>query len=130
MTSATDRFVTIEEESNPYRQCIQGLANEPICVKALLDRSFGLAGPSFPALDSGSFGLDEIVERLVQNRPRIAVIGGSMDHPAHLRDDMHLALAALGIWQRGGVPFSFNIPVICDGTAQNQTGHELFFGLA
>ena len=58
------------------------------------------------------------------NRPRIVVIAGSTDHPAHLRDELHISLAVLRIWQNGGVPFVFSIPVICDGTAQNNIGQS------
>lgn len=32
----------VEEHDNPYRDCIQGLANEPITVHALLKRADAL----------------------------------------------------------------------------------------
>ena len=114
--------LTIQEEYNPYRECIQGLANEPICVKHAVDKAWDLASKLDSSLDPGEVTLKEIVHRLVSNRPRIAVITGSIDHPAHLRDDIHISLATLRIWQNGGVPFVFGIPVICDGTAQSNIG--------
>lgn len=114
--------IVIEEEFNSYRECIQGLANEPICVQYTISKAWTIAQELDQALDPGEITLDEIVHRLVTNRPRIAVITGSIDHPAHLRDDIHISLAVLRIWANGGVPFVFGIPVICDGTAQNNIG--------
>lgn len=116
--------IVIDEAFNPYRECIQGAANEPICVLHGLERSWGFVRSVAPTLDPGNVSLAEIVERLVSNRPRVAVISGSIDHPAHLRDDIHISLAVLRIWQNGGVPFVFGIPVICDGTAQNNIGQS------
>ncbi|MFV0322342.1 MAG: dihydroxy-acid dehydratase [Alphaproteobacteria bacterium] len=110
----------IKEEHNPYRECIQGLANEPICVHRLLLNSQRFLKDN----DWGDISLDEIVKRLVQNRPRVAIIGGSMDHPAHLLDEEYAYRAAKRIWYNGGIPFYFQIPVICDGTAQNNIGQS------
>jgi dihydroxy-acid dehydratase len=124
MTKQATSFVTIDEAFNPYKECIQGLANEPICVLELVRRSWRMAGELAPELDPGEVTQIEIVERLVQNRPRVAIITGSLDHPAHLRDETHMALAALNIWKLGGVPFEFGIPVICDGTAQSNIGQS------
>ena len=114
----------IEEGYNPYRECIQGTANEPICVLAAINKAWDLAREIAPGLDPGTVTQAEIVHRLVINKPRIAVITGSADHPAHLRDDLHISLAVLRIWQNGGVPFVFGIPVICDGTAQSNIGQS------
>lgn len=114
----------IIEGHNPYRACIQGLSNEPITVRALLRRAQALLGgePGFAGL--GNFSLDVIVERLAANRPRICIIQGSPDHPAHLHDHEHALRAAARVWQNGGVPFTFAIPVICDGTAQSNIGQS------
>lgn len=114
--------LVIEEEYNPYRECIQGIANEPICVRYTVNKAWEVVRQVDASFDPGEVTLDEIVHRLVINRPRIAVITGSIDHPAHLRDEIHISLAVLRIWQNGGVPFVFGIPVICDGTAQNNFG--------
>src|SRR5262245_4549168 len=38
-----------------------------------------------------------------------------MDHETTAR-------AAIRVWRRGGVPFSFSTPVLCDGTAQSNVG--------
>lgn len=116
------RNITIKEDYNPYRECIQGLSNEPICVRYTVNKAWTVGQTLDPALDPGEVSLAEIVQRLEMNRPRIAVITGSIDHPAHLRDEIHVSLAVLRIWQNGGVPFVFGIPVICDGTAQNNIG--------
>ncbi|OGO49872.1 MAG: dihydroxy-acid dehydratase, partial [Chloroflexi bacterium RBG_16_63_12] len=56
------------------------------------------------------------------NAPRIAIVGGSPDHPAHVMDLETVLKAAARIWEKGGVPFSFSIPVVCDGTAQFTRG--------
>ena len=114
--------ITIDERFNPYRECIQGRANEPICVLNSLNKAWDVVRALDASLDPGVITLAEIVHRLVINRPRIAVITGSVDHPAHLRDEAHISLAVLRIWENGGVPFVFGIPVICDGTAQNNIG--------
>lgn len=114
----------IDEAYNPYRSCIQGLANEPVTVRALLRRADALlAGePGYAGL--GDHSLEAIVTRLADNRPRVVIIQGSPDHPAHLFDHEHALRAAARIWQNGGVPFTFGIPVICDGTAQSNIGQS------
>ncbi|MCG8473076.1 MAG: dihydroxy-acid dehydratase [Desulfobacterales bacterium] len=114
----------IKEESNPYRDCIQGLANEPICVLALLNDAQKFLKEEGTERRLKRVSLDEIVARLVENRPRVAIIAGSMDHPAHLVDREHALRATVRIWENGGVPFLFGIPVICDGTAQNNIGQS------
>ncbi len=124
MSDVNFKDVVIEEDFNPYKECIQGLANEPICVLHTINRSWDFVRNMDPSLDPGEVTLDDIVDRLVRNKPRVAVISGSIDHPAHLRDDVHISLAVLRIWANGGVPFHFSIPVICDGTAQNNIGQS------
>ncbi len=110
-------IVRITRGDNPYQREVQGKANEPITVAALLDRSRALLG-----VRDLSYSLEEIYDRLEHNAPRIAVIGGSPDHPAHIMDPETTARAAIRIWQNGGVPFAFSTPVLCDGTAQSNTG--------
>ncbi len=110
-------FIRITRGDNPYQREVQGKANEPITVAALLDRSRAISG-----VRDIAYSLEEIVERLDRNSPRIAVIGGSPDHPAHIMDYETTARAAIRIWQRGGVPFAFSTPVLCDGTAQSNVG--------
>mgnify|MGYP001085965068 FL=1 len=108
----------ISNPINPYREGVQGKANEPITVAGLLDRAYREVGDE--ALPDWS--LEAIVERLEENAPRIAIIAGSSDHPAHVMDPGTIARAALRIWRNGGVPFCFAIPVLCDGTAQSNMG--------
>ncbi|MCI0338504.1 MAG: dihydroxy-acid dehydratase [Acidobacteria bacterium] len=109
--------IRITRGDNPYQREVQGKANEPITVAALLDRSRALLGAR--DLD---YSLASIYDRLEHNAPRIAIIGGSPDHPAHIMDYETTARAAIRIWQNGGVPFTFSTPVLCDGTAQSNTG--------
>ena len=104
-------MVRIKRGSNPYHDEVQGKSNEPITVSGLLDRA---EDPEHP--------LEEICERLDANAPRIAIIGGSPDHPAHILDDGTALKAARRIWTNGGVPFYFSVPVMCDGTAQSAVG--------
>ncbi len=116
--------VVIDETANPYRDCIQGLANEPITVVRLLEDARRELPPTSPLADLSDLTQAEVVNRLVANRPRVAIIAGSADHPAHLLDRAHTLMAAARIWQNGGVPFTFGVPVICDGTAQNNIGQS------
>ncbi|GAA0578043.1 dihydroxy-acid dehydratase [Caenispirillum bisanense] len=116
--------ITIRERANPYRDCIQGLANEPITVVRLLEDARKELPPSSPLANLPGVTVKEVVQRLVANRPRIAIIAGSADHPAHLLDRAHTLMAAARVWQNGGVPFAFAVPVICDGTAQNNIGQS------
>lgn len=106
----------IESGINPYRDHVQGKANEPITVAALLDRAYKLHGVKTDCT------LAAIFDRLDANTPRIAIIGGSSDHPAHVMDWDTVLRAAVRIWENGGVPFYFAIPVVCDGTAQSTMG--------
>jgi dihydroxyacid dehydratase/phosphogluconate dehydratase len=116
------RPLAIEEAYNPYRDCIQGLANEPITVLRLLQDAVDTVRSRGELGNIGDLTIDEVVRRLVANRPRVAIIGGSVDHPAHLYNRPHALMAALRIWQNGGVPFRFSVPVVCDATAQNNIG--------
>jgi dihydroxy-acid dehydratase len=111
----------IQNPHNSYRGNVQGKANEPITVAGLLDRAKKIAGDSYPGLES-DWSLEEIYNRLEENAPRIAIIGGSADHPAHILDIETVSRAALKIWEEGGLPFYFSTPVLCDGTAQNNMG--------
>ncbi len=106
---------------NPYQGNVQGKANEPITVAGLLDRARRGLGGKYEGGEP-DWTLDNIYDRLEHNSPRIAIIGGSSDHPAHILDHETVYKAALKIWQEGGVPFYFSTPVLCDGTAQNNMG--------
>jgi dihydroxy-acid dehydratase len=117
----THLYPLIDNSVNPYRDNVQGKANEPITVAALLDRSKQTLGTTYEG-GKPDWTLEEIYDRLESNAPRIAVIGGSSDHPAHVMDHQTTARAAIRIWQNGGVPFYFSTPVMCDGTAQSNQG--------
>jgi dihydroxy-acid dehydratase len=115
--------IRITRGDNPYAHEVQGKANEPITVAALLDTArlkLKSIGADTSGLDDAS--LETIYDRLNENAPRIAIIGGSLDHPAHIVDPDTTVYAAARIWEQGGVPFSFAVPVLCDGTAQSTTG--------
>lgn len=115
------KYPYVENKVNPYRDNVQGKANEPICVAGLLDRSKQILGSELKGMQP-NWTLEEIYDRLHHNAPRIAIIGGSADHPAHIMDFQTIARAAIRIWQNGGVPFHFSTPVMCDGTAQSNQG--------
>jgi dihydroxy-acid dehydratase len=115
------RYPPINNAINPYRDNVQGKANEPITVAGLLDRSKQILGSSYEG-PPPDWTLDKIYNRLEENAPRIAIIGGSSDHPAHIMDFQTSSHAAIRIWQNGGVPFYFSTPVMCDGTAQSNQG--------
>jgi len=122
ITNTEFQNLYIEEKNNSYRECIQGLANEPITVRSILRRAENLLQGESGFLGLGDYSLPAIVRRLAANRPRVCIIQGSPDHPAHLFDHEHALRAVARIWQNGGVPFTFGIPVICDGTAQSNIG--------
>ncbi|SEH67948.1 Dihydroxyacid dehydratase/phosphogluconate dehydratase [Halobacillus karajensis] len=115
----TEPKVKVDNPINPYRHNVQGKANEPITVAGLLDNAKSKLGDQNIQAD---WTLGEIYNRLEKNAPRIAIIGGSSDHPAHILDMQTVSKAAIKIWQEGGVPFYFSTPVLCDGTAQNNMG--------
>ncbi|GLB61510.1 dihydroxy-acid dehydratase [Cytobacillus sp. NCCP-133] len=117
----THVYPLIDNSVNPYRDNVQGKANEPITVAGLLDRAKQTLGSSYEG-GKPDWTLEEIYNRLEINAPRIAIIGGSSDHPAHIMDYQTSARAAIRIWQNGGVPFYFSTPVMCDGTAQSNQG--------
>ncbi|MCL6625797.1 MAG: dihydroxy-acid dehydratase, partial [Alicyclobacillus shizuokensis] len=106
---------------NPYTWNVQGKANEPITVAGLLDKARFILGAEAADIPV-TWTLDEIYTRLEENAPRIAIIGGSWDHPAHVMDLWTVARSALSLWTQGAVPFYAAIPVLCDGTAQNTMG--------
>ena len=117
----TNKKPNINNPINPYRDNVQGKANEPITVAGLLDQAKRIVGHTYHGLVS-DWTLEEIYNRLEENAPRIAIIGGSADHPAHILDIETVSRAALKIWEEGGVPFYFSTPVLCDGTAQSNMG--------
>lgn len=114
-------MIKINSDVNPYRDNVQGKANEPITVAGLLDRARRELGAEYIGGPS-DWTLENIYDRLEYNAPRIAIIGGSSDHPAHILDYETVSKAAISIWKHGGVPFYFSTPVLCDGTAQSNMG--------
>jgi len=119
--SRMEKPLRIENPINPYVWNVQGKANEPITVAALLDRAKKILGHEVAGLPV-TWTLDEIYTRLHENAPRILILGGSWDHPAHVMDLETVLRAAISLWQRGAVPFYASTPVLCDGTAQSNMG--------
>lgn len=115
------KYPLIDNSINPYRDAVIGKANEPITVAGLLDRSKQILDSEYDG-PKPDWSLENIYDRLEQNAPRIVIIGGSADHPAHIMDYSTIAKAAIRIWSNGGVPFQFSTPVMCDGTAQDNQG--------
>lgn len=114
----SDPRLRIRSSVNSYRDNVQGKANEPITVAGLLDRARKNVGYG----GTPTWTLEAIYDRLEENAPRVAIIGGSTDHPAHVVDPETISYAALSIWDQGGIPFQFSVPVLCDGTAQSNMG--------
>ena len=111
------RELKILKGTNSYAENIQGKANEPITVAGLLDRArYALK------FNDIEYPLEAIYDRLEENAPRVGIIGGSLDHPAHVVDWETVLKAAYAVWKMGGAPFYFSIPVVCDGTAQSNMG--------
>ncbi|KPV40811.1 dihydroxy-acid dehydratase [Alicyclobacillus ferrooxydans] len=111
----------IDNPINPYQWNVQGKANEPITVAGLLDKARHILGTEIAHIPV-TWTLDEIFNRLEENAPRIAILGGSWDHPAHIMDLGTVLRAAVTLWNQGAVPFYAATPVLCDGTAQNTMG--------
>src|SRR2546428_10417526 len=104
-------FIRITRGDNPYQREVQGKANEPITVAALLDRSRAIAGARDLA-----YSLEEIVERLDRNAPRVAVIGGSPPQPPRGPGDAATARPGGPHFGRGGGALPVCAPGRCGGT--------------
>lgn len=111
----------IDNPINSYEWNVQAKANEPITVAGLLDKARQWLGEEVAAIPV-TWTLDEIFTRLAENAPRIAILGGSWDHPAHIMDLGTVLRAAIRLWEQGAVPFYVATPVLCDGTAQSTMG--------
>ncbi len=106
--------IRITRGDNPYQKEVQGKANEPITVAALLDRARSLL--SVRHLD---YSLEEIWDRLEENAPRVAIIGGSPGSSrSHLRfpDDRPCCNQDLGgrwrpFFVRDTCPLRRNCPI-------------------
>lgn len=81
-----------------------------------------------PVLERGlaSVGIsatrDELIDRFMAHRPRIAVVTGSPDHPGQVADPEVAARAVEGIWRHGGLPFVVTQLGVCDGMAHGHPG--------
>lgn len=109
--------ITIHTDHNPYRDEVQGLANQPPTVVKLLANARERLGLALKVPSQA-----DVCDRLVADAPRVAIISGSADQLAHITDDQTIARTAVAVWEHGGVPFNFGIPVMCDGTAQAHMG--------
>ncbi|MDO8137188.1 MAG: dihydroxy-acid dehydratase [Candidatus Brocadiales bacterium] len=68
-----------------------------------------------------------IISRFMGGCPRVAILCGSRDHPAHLYDETISQEAVRYLWQKGTIPFVMIRPGVCDGIAQGHWG--MFFSL-
>ena len=84
--------------------------------------STGRTGRSAPSAVP-DWSLEAIYDRLEHNAPRIAIIGGSPDHPAHVMDPGTVRPRRAGDLAAGRRPvLASRVPVLCDGTAQSNMG--------
>jgi len=81
-----------------------------------------LLAPVLEGLLGESYDRTEAYRRLQEKRPMVAIIGGSIDHPATINDQNTLFMAAKAIWDNGGLPFALTVPVVCDGVMQGHLG--------
>ena len=65
---------------------------------------------------------DEIIDRFMGGAPRVAVVYGSEDHPAHLGMEEVLTSAYAAVWEAEAIPFGLAQSAICDGVAQGHVG--------
>jgi len=105
--------IVIETDFNPYRDKSEGRVNQLAPAVSLLTRACDRLGVQFEIPTQR-----DVFDRLMINAPRVAIVSGSPDHIGHIMDEMTVYRAAIAVWQEGGVPFHFGIPVVCDATAQ------------
>ncbi len=109
--------IAIETDHNPYRDKSEGRVNQLPPVVALLSRARQRVCGTLRVPDQA-----DVYDRLMMNAPRVAIISGSQDHIGHIMDEPTVYRVACAVWRKGGIPFHFGIPVICDATAQAHVG--------
>lgn len=81
-----------------------------------------LLEPVLEGLLGEAYDRTEGYKRFQEKRPMVAIIGGSIDHPATINDQNMLFMVAKAIWDNGGLPFALTVPVVCDGVMQGHLG--------
>ena len=109
--------LVIESDYDPYRDRSEGRVNQLAPVVALLTRARDRLGVALTVPEQA-----DVYDRLMVNAPRVAIISGSQDHIGHIMDELTVYRLACAIWRKGGIPFHFSIPVMCDATAQAHIG--------
>jgi len=71
---------------------------------------------------------NEIVERLMKGKPRVAVLMGAPEHPACLHDAAIAKLVVSTLWSKGAIPFVMTVPSINQMAAMGHGG--MHFDLA
>ncbi len=110
--SKESRSLRILKGRNPYSYERGEAAMQPLTVTKLLRE----AGADKHVSEN------DVRDRLDSNAPRIAVIHGSPDHPAHVDDRSLVLTAAAELWGLGAVPFVFGLPALCSRTARGHLG--------
>lgn len=82
MINAEFADLFVDEKENPYRTCIQGVANEPCTVLAILRHAEKILKGEAGFQGLGDASQAAIIGRLAASRPWIVVIHGSVDHLA------------------------------------------------
>ncbi|MBW3624824.1 MAG: dihydroxy-acid dehydratase [Armatimonadetes bacterium] len=123
-----DSMVKVERRRHHYREEVQGIALLHVGIAAfLLDSVTFLQGmgETAPALPPATDLQREIVDRLREGAPLVAVVGGSGDHPAHAADRYSMSRIALSLWERGAIPGALYLNAVCDGVAQSMPGMRM-----
>ena len=121
-------MMRVERRRHHYREEVQGISLLHVGIAAyLLDSVMFLQGMGEPVLELASAPdlQREIVDRLRDAAPLVAVVGGSGDHPAHAADRYSMARIALSLWEQGAIPGALYLNAVCDGVAQSMPGMRM-----
>jgi dihydroxyacid dehydratase/phosphogluconate dehydratase len=118
-------MVRVERRRHHFREEVQGISLLHVGIVAfLLDSVTFLQGmgEAVPTLAPAPDLQKEVVDRLREGAPLVAVVGGSGDHPAHAADRYTMSRVALCLWEKGAIPGALYLNAVCDGVAQSMPG--------
>ncbi len=121
-------MIRVNRRRYHYREEVQGISLLHVgIVSFLLDSVLFLQamGEPTPDLPSAPRLQAEVVDRLRESAPLVAVVGGSGDHPAHAADRYTMSRVALSLWDRGCIPGALYLNAVCDGVAQSMPGMRM-----
>jgi dihydroxyacid dehydratase/phosphogluconate dehydratase len=121
-------MVRVERRRHHYREEVQGISLLHVGIVAfLLDSITFLQGMGEPthSLAPAPDLQKEVVDRLREGAPLVAVVGGSGDHPAHAADRYTMSRVALSLWEKGAIPGGLYLNAVCDGVAQSMPGMRM-----